>query len=67
MHFGVIGVILGVLAQVGDLVESAFKRCAGVKDAGKLLPLQGGILDRIDGLLFTASTPYYYARLVMLR
>ena len=62
----VIGVMLGVLGQVGDLVESAFKRAAGVKDAGKLLPLQGGILDRIDGLLFTAPALYYYLRLVIL-
>ena len=66
LHFVVIGVMLGVLGQVGDLVESAFKRAAGVKDAGKLLPLQGGILDRIDGLLFTAPALYYYLRLVIL-
>lgn len=49
----VIGLLLGVTAQVGDLAESVLKREAGVKDSGSLLPGHGGILDRFDAILFT--------------
>jgi phosphatidate cytidylyltransferase len=64
-HAFILGVLLGVSAVIGDLIESIFKREAGVKDSGKFFPGIGGILDLLDSLLFNAPLMYLYLRHVL--
>jgi phosphatidate cytidylyltransferase len=59
----VLTVVGGALGQCGDLVESLLKRSCGVKDSGKLLPGHGGMLDRVDAILFVAPWVFLYAQL----
>jgi phosphatidate cytidylyltransferase len=60
------GLIISIFAQLGDLVESLLKRNTDVKDAGKLIPGHGGILDRMDSLIFTGVIVYYLVELTKL-
>lgn len=53
-----IGLLISFTSDVGDLIESAFKRAAGVKDSGSIIPGRGGMLDSVDSLL--ASVPFFY-------
>ncbi len=59
-HLMAIAVLANVAGQMGDLVESVYKRGAGVKDSGTLLPGHGGMLDRIDALIFAAPVVWAY-------
>ncbi len=65
MHAIVLGVLLSLTAVIGDLIESLFKREAGVKDSGGLFPGIGGILDLLDSLLFNAPIMYLYLRHIL--
>jgi phosphatidate cytidylyltransferase len=53
--------LLGILGQLGDLFESLIKRSCGVKDSGSIIPGHGGILDRLDSILFAGPAAFYYA------
>src|SRR5262249_51669147 len=65
LHAVILGIILSVSAVVGDLIESLFKREAGVKDSGHFFPGIGGILDLLDSLLFNAPIMYLYLRHIL--
>jgi len=59
-----VGLLIGIVGQIGDLFESLLKRACGVKDSGGIFPGHGGILDRLDSLLFAFPLAYYLARLI---
>jgi phosphatidate cytidylyltransferase len=65
VHAVILGVILSCTAVIGDLIESLFKREAGVKDSGHFFPGIGGLLDLLDSLLFNAPIMYVYLRHIL--
>ena len=66
-HLLVLGLLVGIVAPLGDLVQSVIKRYVGVKDSGNFFPGHGGVLDRFDSILFTVPAVYYYIQIFLLR
>jgi phosphatidate cytidylyltransferase len=63
VHVILLGGVIGIVSQIGDLAESMLKRGSEVKDSGSIFPGHGGMLDRVDSLLFCAPILYYYSKL----
>ena len=66
LHFVLLGFFGAVFTQIGDLIASYLKRRVGIKDYGNILPGHGGVLDRIDGMMFNAVVIYIYMTFIMI-
>ncbi|MDF2524824.1 MAG: phosphatidate cytidylyltransferase [Clostridiales bacterium] len=66
-HFAVIGVLNGIISQIGDWAASAIKRYVKIKDYGRLMPGHGGVLDRFDSILFIAPVVYFYITFLIIK
>jgi len=65
IHVLVLGLLIGVVGQIGDLSESLMKRFCKAKDSGKLLPGMGGVLDAVDSIIFTAPIFYFHLKIYL--
>lgn len=65
-HAVVLGVLIGVVGQIGDFAESLLKRDAGIKDSSAIIPGHGGLLDRFDSILFAAPVVFVYINIVLI-
>lgn len=66
-HYAILGLLCGIVSQIGDWTASAFKRETGIKDFGNLIPGHGGIMDRLDSILVTAPMVYLYVAILINR
>ncbi len=66
-HYIIMGILCGIISQVGDLTASAIKRYTKIKDYGNIIPGHGGVLDRFDSVLLVAPTIYFYIYYIVLR
>ena len=64
-HCLLVAFLCGIIGQFGDLAESLLKRHVGIKDSGNIIPGHGGVLDRIDSLLFAGPVFYCYFKLML--
>ncbi|HHY23961.1 MAG TPA: phosphatidate cytidylyltransferase [Clostridiaceae bacterium] len=66
-HYIIMGILCGIISQVGDLTASTIKRYTKIKDYGNIIPGHGGVLDRFDSVLLVAPTIYFYIYYIVLR